>query len=251
MVLAGLLVWQMVGIPLARASDFPPLRIAAAADLSSILPSIAKEFTRKTGITVSISYGSSGVLFLQTTRHAPFDVFMSADSFYPARLMRQGYGIPGTDRVYARGGLVLWFSKQPDLSAGKSPIRALLDPSIGKIALANPQVAPYGRVSIHCLKVSGLDKKLRSRWILGDTVSQVAQYLEIGSAGAGFLPFGLGMRLQKEKGWIWPVPERCAPFLLQKMVVLKRTQRKKAAISFESFVTGPAGRALLLREGFN
>lgn len=128
----------VAGGSLVPGSGPPPLRIAAAADLQSVLPKIAKAFTRKTGTAVSVSYGSSGVLFLQALRHAPFDVFMSADSFYPARLLRQGDGVAGTERVYARGGLVLWFSKKPDLAGDKSPIHALMDPSIGRLRWQPP-----------------------------------------------------------------------------------------------------------------
>ncbi len=250
MFLAGLLLCQMVLPSLSCAKDKPPLRIAAAADLEAILPKIAEAFTRKTGIPVSVSYGSSGVFFLQVRHHAPFDLFMSADAFYPARLVRLGDGVPGTDRIYARGGLVLWFSRKPELAPGVSPVKALSDPSFGKIALANPRVAPYGRASLHCLKVSGLVGTLRARWVLGDNVSQVAQYLETGAAGAGFLPVGLGEKLRTEKGWTWPVPGSCAPPLLQKMVVLKTSSRQEAAKSFESFVTGPSGQAFFRKAGY-
>src|SRR5260370_25402660 len=132
------------------------LRVAAAADLNFALPEIAKAFEAQTGTKVLLSFGSSGNFFAQIQSGAPFDVFCSADMGYPQKLAAAGQALPETLRQYASGRLVLWVPSDSKLNLEHDGIKVLLDPSVKKIAIANPEHAPYGRAAVAALQKAKL-----------------------------------------------------------------------------------------------
>src|ERR1022692_1711657 len=140
---AGLLV-----VPLCKAQE---ITVAAASDLQFALQDVANRFQKDTGKSVKLIFGSSGNFFTQIQNGAPFDVFFSADIDYPRKLEAAGLAEPGTLYPYATGKIVLWVRNESKLDLGQG-LRVLLDPDIGKIALANPEHAPYGRAAVAAIK---------------------------------------------------------------------------------------------------
>ena len=134
----------------------PELVVAAAADLSSALKEISDGYQKKTGVTLKLSFGASGALMQQIQNGAPFDLFFSADMDYPRQLISAGTANGATLYQYAVGRLVLWVPADSPLDVEHQGMKALLDPSVKKIAIANPQHAPYGRAAVAALKHAGI-----------------------------------------------------------------------------------------------
>ncbi len=224
------------------------IRLAAAADLKEVLSKAIPAFRHETGIGVRVSYGPSGLLFLQIEHQAPFDVFMSADAFYADRIAKEGAGIPSGDVVYARGRLALYLSPGDPVAASVSQLSS---PAIRRIAFANPRMAPYGKLAMACLIHSGVWKTVRAKTVMGDNVAQVAQYLDTGAVDAGLLPFGMANKLAlRKKGTVVRLPSSCTGVLLQKMIVLQHSRKKAQAIRFQQFLLGPEGQAFFRKAGY-
>src|SRR5580693_10100068 len=149
------------------------ISVAAAADLQSAMQDVSARFQKETGKTVKLIYGSSGSFFQQIQNGAPFDVFFSANLDYPKKLEAAGLTEPGSYYPYARGKIVIWVPKDSklDLSSG---MKALLDPSVKKIAVANPQHAPYGQAAVAALQKEGIYDKVKEKFVLGENISQTA-----------------------------------------------------------------------------
>src|SRR2546425_1404346 len=158
------------------------ITVAAAADLNVALSEVAASYQKATGNTVRLSFGSSGNLFNQIQNGAPFDIFFSADLDYPQKLIGAGLAEPSSFYRYAGGRLVLWVPASASLDVEHRGMNALLDPSVKKIAIANPQHAPYGRAALAALRYFELYDKAVGRLILGDRVSQTAQLGETRNA---------------------------------------------------------------------
>ena len=227
------------------------LTIAAAADLSTALPEIAAHYEKQTGVDVKLSFGSSGNLTTQIENGAPFDIFLSADEDYPNQLIAKNLADKSTLYRYAVGRLVLWTPNGivPDLQ--KVGIMALLAPSIKKIAIANPEHAPYGRAAEAALKYFALYDQIASKLVLGENVSQATQFVASGNAQAGLIPLAhaLSPALQG-KGQYWTVPLDAYPVLNQAAVVLTRSKQQPAARKFLEFLRTPEATSLLTRYGF-
>ena len=146
------------------------INVAAAADLSSALQEIAANYEKRTGVIVKLSFGASGALTQQIQNGAPFDVFFSADMDYPRQLIAGGQADGATLYRYAVGQLVLWVPQDSPLDVEHKGMDVLLDPSVKKIAIANPQHAPYGRAAAAALKHYGLYEKVSDRLVLGENV---------------------------------------------------------------------------------
>src|SRR5262249_8366344 len=172
----------LFGLPL-RAQT---IRIAAAADLQYAFPELAAQYEKQSGVKLAVSYGSSGSFFAQIQNGAPFDLFFSADVSYANRLALAHQAEADSVQIYAVGHLVLWLpSDSPlDPSAG---LKILLDPRIQRIAIANPEHAPYGRAAVAALRDAGLYDQLQRKLVLGENISQAAQFVQSGSAQAGLV----------------------------------------------------------------
>jgi molybdate transport system substrate-binding protein len=167
------------------------IRIAAAADLEPVLPPILEQFQKETGIHAEATYQASAALTAQIQNGAPFDVFLSADLGYPQKLIAAGLaqglgdGNTGTPITYARGTLVLWTRKDSHL--GPLSISSLRRPEVQRIAIANPDRAPYGRAAMAALRKTGLYDAVKSRLVTAENIAQAAQFVDTGNADAGFL----------------------------------------------------------------
>jgi molybdate transport system substrate-binding protein len=227
------------------------ITVAAAADMTAALPQLVDAYTKKTGQTVKLSFGSSGNLTNQIRNGAPFDVYFSADEEYPQQLIAEGLVSKDTLYRYAVGRLVLWVPNDSPLDLSKLGIKVLLDPSVKKISIANPAHAPYGRAAAEALRHFGIYDQVSSRLVLGENVSQAAQFVESGNAQAGLIALSHALApALTNKGRYWTVPLDAYPTLNQAAVVLSRSKQGDAARRFLDFVRSPEAIALLATYGF-
>jgi molybdate transport system substrate-binding protein len=237
-----------------RAQESKPsseVTIAAAADLSSALKEISDNYEKKTGVKIKLSFGASGALTQQIQNGAPFDIFFSADMDYPRQLANSGNADAATLYQYAVGRLVLWVPSDSPLDVEHKGFSILLDPSVKKISIANPQHAPYGRAAVAALKHENLYDKISDRLVMGENISQAAQFVESGNAQAGFVALAHAAAPQMQgKGKYWEVPAGDYPPLAQGVVVLAKSQHKKEASDFLAYFKTKGVSEVLKRYGF-
>jgi len=238
-----------VAIPLSSSAQ-QTLKIAAASDLKFALTDLAATYEKQAGVKLSLTFGSSGNFFAQIQNGAPFDLFFSADSDYPRKLNEAGLVLPNSADSYAIGKLVLWSPGNSKLTPEKSGWQSLLDPSVQKIAIANPDHAPYGRAALEALKNSGLYEKIKSKLVFGENISQAAQFVQSGAAQIGILAASITASPSFALGHSWKIPQDQYTPLLQSFVVLKTSANKDAALAFVAYVKSPAAQAILEKYGF-
>ena len=227
------------------------ISVAAAADLNYALKDLAARYQQKTGDTVSLSFGASGNFYSQIQSGAPFDVFFSADIDYPKKLAAAGLIDSASLRTYAIGHLVLWTPNSSKLDPQTLKMDLLLEPSVQKIAIANPQHAPYGRAAMAAIEHFGLKDKLARKLVLGENISQAAQFVQSGNAQAGLLALSLALSpAMKDAGRYWEVPQDAYPAIQQGVGILSSSKHKRAAQAFIDYISSPEGTAVLEQYGF-
>lgn len=226
------------------------LRIAAAADLQFVMNDIAQQYQRQTGRKVEVTFGSSGNFFAQLQNGAPFDVFFSADVEYPSRLQQANLTEPNTLLKYAVGRIVVWMPAGAKIDLAGEKWSALLDPSVQRIAIANPEHAPYGRAAVEALKHAGIYDEVQSKLVYGENISQAAQFAQSGNAQAGIIALSLAVSPAMKSGQRWGIPVDQYASLEQAAVILKSTRDKEAARAFLAFVSSDAGQRTLGSYGF-
>jgi molybdate transport system substrate-binding protein len=236
----------------AQKSPSTILTVAAAADLRFALDDLVKEFAEKFPATkINVSYGSSGNFFAQFQNGAPFDLFFSADIEYPRKLAEKGLGADDVF-LYAIGCIVVWVPKDSQVAVEKLGIKALLEPSIRKIAVANPEHAPYGRAAVAALKALNVYDQVASRLVFGENIAQTAQFVQSGAADAGILALSLAVAPQlRDVGRFWQVPLDAYPRIEQGGIILKSTKNLETARAFRDFLLGEHGREVLKLYGFS
>jgi molybdate transport system substrate-binding protein len=226
------------------------IRVAAAADLKFAITEMAAEFEKQTGTSVLVTYGSSGNFFSQIQNGAPFDLFFSADIDYPRKLELAGLAEPGTFYEYAVGRLVIWAPVDSSLDVSKLGWNALLDASVQKIAIANPEHAPYGRAAVAALKKAGIYESVKAKLVYGENISQAAQFVQSGNAQAGIIALSLAVSPAMRGGKQWEIPRDMHPAIVQGATVLKNAKNKEAAWAFLNYAKSEKGRATLVKYGF-
>jgi len=227
------------------------LTVAAAADLSSALKEIAGNYEKKTGVTIKLSLGASGALTQQIQNGAPFDVFFSADMDYPRQLIAAGVADGASLYEYAIGELVMWVPANSLLDPEHKGMIVLLDPSVKKIAIANPQHAPYGRAAVAALKHAGLYDQVSDRLVLGENISQAAQFAESGNAQVGFVALAHVVAPEMQgKGKYWKIPADFYPALAQGVVTITLSPHQKEAAAFVEYIKTKETGKLLQKYGF-
>lgn len=228
----------------------PQVTVAAAADLTFAFREVAAQFEKETGDRVNLTFGSSGSFFEQIENGAPYDLFFSADRNYPKKLETAGWVEPGSLYTYAMGKLVLWVPGDSQLDLGQG-LRVLLDPRVRKIAIANPEHAPYGMAAMAALRRAGLDGKIRAKLVLGENISQTAQFVLSRNAEIGILALSLALApTLKEQGRYVEVPASSYTALEQAGVILKGSNHKDLARRFMEFLRKPETVDLMRRYGF-
>lgn len=244
-------LWVLVWLSaFAVSAEAQTLRVAAAADLQFAMNDLAGRYEKETGRKVAVSYGSSGNFRTQIENGAPFDLFFSADVQYPKLLISAGVADGESLYIYAHGRLVLWAPAGTNLRLAERRFGALKDPRVQRIAIANPEHAPYGRAAVEALKKAGLYDEVKSKLVYGENISQAAQFAESGSAQAGILALSLTFAESMKGGERWEVPEELYPPLEQGAVVISASKNKAAARAFLKYVKSGKGREVLSRYGF-
>jgi molybdate transport system substrate-binding protein len=227
------------------------LLVAAAADLNPALHDIAQQYEKKTGVRIKLSFGASGALTQQIQNGAPFDLFFSADMDYPKHLIADGQADAASLYQYSLGKLVLWVPASSPLDLERQEMAALLDSSVKKIAIANPEHAPYGRAAVAALKHAGLYDRLSDRFVMGENISQAAQFAESGNAQAGFVALAHALSpAVRSSGRFWLIPADYYPPLEQGVVILSRSQHKKEAADFLQYLKTKDASEVLRKYGF-
>jgi molybdate transport system substrate-binding protein len=226
------------------------LTVAAASDLQAVFPTIAQQFERETGHAVSPVFGSSGNFFTQIQNGAPFDLFFSADIDYPRQLDAAHLAEPGTLYEYAAGQIVLWTRKDSGIDVSRG-LAALDDPRVKKISIANPEHAPYGRAAVAALQHAGVYDRLKPKLVLGENISQAAQFVQSGNAEVGIIAASLTLSpAARAIGVAATIPATLYPPIDQGVIVLASSRNKDLARRFIAFLREPATVHTLEAYGF-
>ena len=225
--------------------------MAAAADLQFAMQDIAARFQKETGKSVKVIYGSSGNFFQQLQNGAPFDLFFSANLDFAKKLEAAGLTEPGSYYQYASGKIVIWVpnGSKLDLSSG---LQALLDPSIKKIAVANPQHAPYGQAAVAAMQKENVYEKVKNKLVLGENISEATSFVVSGAADVGIVALSLALSPNmKDKGRYVEVPSADYPPIEQACVILGSSKNKETARQFLAFFKTAATSQVLSSYGFD
>jgi len=254
--------WGAMGVALtlaawtggARADD---VAVAVAANFRAPMEAIALEFKRLTGHNIVASYGSTGKLYAQIRNGAPFEVLLAADDKTPARLEQDGAGIPGTRFTYAIGTLVLWSAKPGLVDIRGDILRAGTGAGadaggVAHIALADPQLAPYGSAAVQALQALGLYESLRPRIVTGEDIGQTYQFVASGNAELGFVALSqVSLEGELVSGSAWIVPRNLYTPIRQDALLLTPGRDKPGPLALLEFLRGDRARAIITRFGYS
>jgi molybdate transport system substrate-binding protein len=218
--------------------------------LWSALPIIAAQFEKHSGSKVTLTFGSSGNFFTQIQNGAPFDVFLSADIDLPRQLERAGQAERGSLYSYATGRIVLWTRSDSgiDLRGGLS---ILANATVRRVAIANPDHAPYGRAAVAALRHEALYERVQAKLVRGDNISQAAQFVQTGNADVGMIALSLALAPGlKNTGTYVEIPRSFYPPIEQAAVVLAGSTQKAIAQEFMVFLKRPESAHTLEAYGF-
>jgi len=251
---------SLFSAPYALNAQQTALRIAAAADLQPVLPPVLEAFKQATGIQAEATYQASAALTAQIQNGAPFDVFLSADLSYPKRLIDAGVadtaGVIGpnefsdssTPITYARGTLVLWTRK--DSHWPTPSLATLQDPSLHRLAIANPDRAPYGRAAVAAITSLRLNDSLKPKLITAENISQAAQFAETGNADAGLISLTSAKTEHLQSiGSYFVIPANLYPPIEQGAVIVTNTKQREACHKLLDFLLSPAIQQQLAKSG--
>ncbi len=224
------------------------VQVAVASNFILPAQAIAQQFEQQSGHQIKISSGSTGKFFAQIQHGAPFDLFLSADTATPAKLIQAGLAVEHTKRTYAIGKLALW-SNNPDLIADGDAV--LARNRLNKIAIANPDLAPYGRAAIETLIKLGQYQQLKSKVVWGENIAQTYQFVFSGNAELGFVSASQIMRNGKiTQGSAWMIPESMHTPILQDAVLLSKARNSKAAQQFLDYLSTNQARDIIQQFGY-
>ena len=226
------------------------LTIAAASDLNFAFKDLVAEYEKKTGERVKLTLGSSGNFYSQIENGAPFDLYFSADIRYPQKLIEGGHGIADSLYKYAVGRIVLWVPRGSAVPIDKG-LESLASPSVRRVAIANPKHAPYGRAAVAALEHFKLYDATKDKLVMGENISQAAQFVESGASDTGIIALSLALApTMKAAGKYWEVPADAHPPIEQGAVVLTRSTNQEKARQFLKFLQGNEGQEIMRRYGF-
>ncbi|MBI3755071.1 MAG: molybdate ABC transporter substrate-binding protein [Deltaproteobacteria bacterium] len=241
-------------LPTAIFADQKQLTIAAAADLSFALKEISQQFEKDTGAKIVLSFGSTGMLARQIENGAPFDIFFAANERYIDELKDKGLIIPDTKKLYAQGRLVLAANKKLVPAGSKQgsgvhvkKLEDLFDPSIKKIAIANPVHAPYGIAAKEAMTKLGLWDKLKPKMVYAENIRQAVQFVQTGDASAGIVALSVA---DAEDITYTIIDLSLHNPINQAVAIIKTTKVERDARLFIDYANSPAGRTIMKKYGF-
>jgi molybdate transport system substrate-binding protein len=221
------------------------LTVSAAADLSPAFEELGRLFENETGIKVIFNFGSTGQLTQQIEQGAPVDLLAAANVSFVEELDRKNLIIPDTKALYAQGRITLWTRNDSPLKI--QSIEDLAKPEVRRIAIANPEHAPYGEAARQALHSSGIWERVSSRLVFGENIRQTLQYAETGNVDAAIV--ALSLSINSNGRWIL-ISEKLHQPLNQALAVIKGTQHETEARRFAGFINSPQGRPIMRKYGF-
>lgn len=229
---------------MASAASAASVRVAVAANFSSAAGDIAAAFARETDHQALLSFGATGQFYTQITLEAPFEVFLAADDRRPAQAVTEGYGVDGSVFTYAVGQLALYSDQDGKVTGPET----LMSAAFERIAIANPETAPYGMAAVQVMKALNVYDTLKSRIVQGQNVAQAYQFVQTGNAEVGFVALGQVAQVDADRRWV--VPQDLYPPIRQDAVLLVRGQGNPAAMAFLDFLKGDTAREIIQRHGY-
>jgi molybdate transport system substrate-binding protein len=221
------------------------INVAAASDLTPAFTEIGTSLASSKSIKAVFTFGSSGLLSKQIEQGAPFDVFVSASRGFVDKLESQGLVLQGSTQVFAQGSLVIW--QRQDTVTPVNSLDDLALPAIHRIAVANPEHAPYGLAARQALESKRLWEAVKDKVIFGENVAQTLQFAQTGNVDAAIVARSLATRPQ---GRSIPVDSSAHAPIDQTLCILGRTRQPEACRQFAEFLGSGDGRAILTQYGF-
>ncbi|MFM7026133.1 MAG: molybdate ABC transporter substrate-binding protein [Limnohabitans sp.] len=233
---------------LASLAHADTVQVAVASNFSAPMQKIALAFEQNTGHKASLSFGATGKFHAQISNGAPFAVLLAADDQTPARLVRQGLAVPGSNFTYAIGQLVLWSPQPQRVDARGEVLRAALP---GKLAVADPKLAPYGAAAMQTLARLGLLDQLRAQLVVGENIGQTLLFVKTGNAAMGFVALSQVMVDGRiPVGSAWQIPPQLYDPIRQDAVLLKAGEGNAAAKALLQYLRGDAARQVIRAYGY-
>jgi molybdate transport system substrate-binding protein len=241
------LAWALMGT--VHADE---VQVAVAANFTAPMQKIAAAFEKETGHKAVLSFGATGKFYAQIRNGAPFGVLLSADDEVPARLVKEGMAVPGSAFTYAIGQLVLWSSQSGVVDAQAAVLHEMASGKrSGKIAVADPKLAPYGAAAMQVMDQRGLTAKLRPHFVTGENIGQTFQFVKTGNAALGFVALSQVMVDGSiSTGSAWVVPAHLHDPIRQDAVLLKTAQANPAAKALLQYLRTDAARTVIRAYGY-
>ena len=221
------------------------LTVSAASDLTPAFEELGKLFTNDTGIKVTFNFGSTGQLTQQIEQGAPVDILAAANVSFVEELERQNLILSDTKTLYAQGRITLW--TRSDSSLKPDRVEDLAKPEVRRIAIANPEHAPYGDAARQALESAGIWDRVSSRLVFGENVSQTLQYAETGNVDAAIV--ALSLSVSSKGRWVL-IPDQLHKPLNQALAVIRSTRHEAEARRFANFINSAQGRPIMRKYGF-
>jgi molybdate transport system substrate-binding protein len=246
----AIILLLILALPAAKDAAAGEITVAAAADLTFAFHDVAERFQHQSGNAVKLSFGSSGNFFSEIRNGAPYDMFFSADVQYPQKLAAAGLIEPGTTYEYALGKIVVWVPNASKVDLHKG-LAVLTDGAVHKIAIANPQHAPYGRAAVAALRHENLYDRVKDKIVMGEDISQTAQFVQSGNADVGIVALSLALApAMKDTGRFIEIPSADYPPIIQAGVILNSSHQKELARQFLTFLKRPDTLEIMKKYGF-
>jgi molybdate transport system substrate-binding protein len=239
----------MLAVSLHANASAATAQVAVAANFAEPIKAIGAVLEKTTGHTIRITLGSTGKLYAQIKNGAPFDVLLAADATTPHKLEQEGLTQPGSRITYARGKLVLWSAQAGRVDAKGQVLTAA---NLGKVAYANPKVAPYGEATVQALEKLGLTSALTPKLVQGESIGQAFTFAATGNADVGFVAMAQvleGGRLKS--GSMWVVPQTLYSPIEQDAVVMQKSAGNEAAQALMKLLKSPAIKDLIRSYGYD
>ena len=242
----ALAVLSLIAAGSARAEE---ALVAVAANFAGAVEAVGKEFTKDTGHTLQVTTGATGKLYAQISEGAPFAILLSADAKTPAKLEEEGQAVSGTRFTYAVGKLSLWSADADRI--GADPKSALTAPTTLHVAIANPDLAPYGVAAREALTAMGLWDTIQPKIVMGENIGQTFSMVDSGAAQMGFIATSaIEVPGSAAKGSRYDVPQAMFTPIRQDAILLTAGEENKAAIAFLDYLKGDKARTIIASFGY-